>query len=156
MSVTWDSWAYPVLCQLGLSVEGLAFMGLLEGLMILMLAVQTHIISCSLDGTIKVWNAIEPASPGAVLDINAAYVFPPEEPGKPVRLCCLILSLSMRLTCCWQNCKQHTGNRALLQSLLPLLLRDACWQNQRQNNEAPAEKLLALALTSLCLPLDRV
>lgn len=31
------------------------------------------------------WNAIEPASPGAVLDINAAYVFPPEEPGKAVR-----------------------------------------------------------------------
>ena len=52
---------------------------------ILMLALQTHIISCSLDGTIKVWNAIEPASPGAVLDVNAAYVFPPEEPGKPVR-----------------------------------------------------------------------
>jgi hypothetical protein len=46
--------------------------------------VQNHIITCSLDGTIKVWNAIEPASPGAVLDINAAYVFPPEEPGKPV------------------------------------------------------------------------
>ena len=45
---------------------------------------QNHIITCSLDGTIKVWNAIEPASPGAVLDINAAYVFPPEEPGKPV------------------------------------------------------------------------
>ena len=46
---------------------------------------QTHIITCSLDGTIKVWNAVEPPSPGAVLDINAAYVFPPEEPGKAVR-----------------------------------------------------------------------
>ena len=45
---------------------------------------QSHIITCSLDGTIKVWNAIEPASPGAVLDVNAAYVFPPEDPGKPV------------------------------------------------------------------------
>ena len=50
-----------------------------------MLCVQSHIITCSLDGTIKVWNAIEPASPGAVLDVNAAYVFPPEDPGKPVR-----------------------------------------------------------------------
>ena len=45
---------------------------------------QSHIITCSLDGTIKVWNAIEPASPGAVLDVNTAYTFPPEEPGKPV------------------------------------------------------------------------
>ncbi|CAL5222644.1 g5039 [Coccomyxa viridis] len=44
---------------------------------------ESHIITCSLDGTIKVWNAIEPASPGAVLDVNAAYTFPPEEPGKP-------------------------------------------------------------------------
>ena len=75
-------------------------MGLLEGLVTVMPAVQTHIISCSLDGTIKVWNAIEPASPGAVLDINAAYVFPPEEPGKPVRPCCLTLSLSMRIAYC--------------------------------------------------------
>ena len=49
-----------------------------------MCAMQSHIITCSLDGTIKVWNAIEPASPGAVLDVNAAYTFPPEEPGKPV------------------------------------------------------------------------
>ena len=105
-------------------------MGLLEGLIILMLAVQTHIISCSLDGTIKVWNAIEPASPGAVLDINAAYVFPPEEPGKPVRPCCLVLSLSMQITWCWQDCKQHPGNRTLSQCLLPILLRDACWQPQ--------------------------
>lgn len=39
-----------------------------------------------LSGTIKVWNAIEPASPGAVLDINAAYTFPPEEPGEPLLL----------------------------------------------------------------------
>ena len=51
-----------------------------------MCAMQSHIITCSLDGTIKVWNAIEPASPGAVLDANAAYTFPPEEPGKPVML----------------------------------------------------------------------
>ena len=51
----------------------------------MMVIMQSHIITCSLDGTIKVWNAIEPASPGAVLDVNAAYVFPPEEPGKAVK-----------------------------------------------------------------------
>ena len=119
VSMTLDSWAYPVHCQLDLSVKGLACMVMLEGLIVVMLAVQSHIISCSLDGTIKVWNAVEPASPGAVLDINAAYVFPPEEPGKPVRPCCLILLLSMQITRCCHACKQHTGSRALLDSLQP-------------------------------------
>ena len=107
-------------------------MGLLEGSMMVLLAVQNHIISCSLDSTIKVWNAVEPASPGAVLDINAAYIFPPEEPGKPVSCCCLLSRPSMHgelaITCCYHDCRPHPCSRALSQHLLHAHVIYPCWQ----------------------------
>lgn len=47
---------------------------------------QNVVVSCSLDGTIKVWQPVETPTPGAVLDATPVYVHPPEEPGHPVRL----------------------------------------------------------------------
>ena len=41
---------------------------------------QSHVISCSLDSTIKVWPLAEAPAPGAVLDVAPVYVHPPEEP----------------------------------------------------------------------------
>ena len=45
---------------------------------------QNVVISCSLDASVKVWQPIDPPTPGAVMDISPLYVHPPEEPGKPV------------------------------------------------------------------------
>ena len=107
-----------------------------------MLAVQNHIISCSLDGTIKVWNAIEPASPGAVLDVNAAYVFPPEEPGKPVRPCCLVLSLSMQITCAGKIASSIQA----IESYHNVCCKSYCVMLAGNHNEAVAEMPVALPL----------
>ena len=51
-------------------------------------------MSCSLDGTIKVWQPVETPTPGAVLDASPVYVHPPEEPGHPVSLPSPALSAS--------------------------------------------------------------
>ena len=40
---------------------------------------QSHVISCSLDATIKVWQLAEAPAPGAVLDAQPVYVHPPEQ-----------------------------------------------------------------------------
>lgn len=44
------------------------------------------VISCSLDSSVKVWQPVDPPTPGAVMDISPLYVHPPEEPGRPVSL----------------------------------------------------------------------
>ena len=43
------------------------------------LPAQGHVISCSLDSTVKVWQMAEAPAPGAVLDTTPVYVHPPEE-----------------------------------------------------------------------------
>lgn len=45
---------------------------------------QNVLISCSLDSSIKVWQPIDPPTPGAFMDISPVYVQPPDEAGKPV------------------------------------------------------------------------
>ena len=40
---------------------------------------QGHLVSCSLDGLVKIWQPVETPAPGAVLDIAPVYVHPPED-----------------------------------------------------------------------------
>lgn len=42
---------------------------------------QGHLVSCSLDSTIKIWQPVETPAPGAVLDIQPVYVHPPDASG---------------------------------------------------------------------------
>ena len=58
---------------------------------------QNVVVSCSLDGRIKVWQRMEAATPGAVLDASPVYVHPPEEPGHPVRTSYAFLCAFRRL-----------------------------------------------------------
>eukprot|EP00208_Stichococcus_sp_RCC1054_P002296 CAMPEP_0206138416 /NCGR_PEP_ID=MMETSP1473-20131121/3309_1 /ASSEMBLY_ACC=CAM_ASM_001109 /TAXON_ID=1461547 /ORGANISM="Stichococcus sp, Strain RCC1054" /LENGTH=420 /DNA_ID=CAMNT_0053531851 /DNA_START=427 /DNA_END=1689 /DNA_ORIENTATION=+ len=43
---------------------------------------QDNLLSCSLDGTIKIWQAVETPAPGAVLDPAPVYVHPPDTAGQ--------------------------------------------------------------------------
>ncbi len=47
---------------------------------------QNHLLSCSLDGSIKVWKAMDTPGPGAVLDQAPIYCHPPPEHGTEVSL----------------------------------------------------------------------
>ena len=44
---------------------------------------QDNLLSCSLDGTVKIWQAVETPAPGAVLDPAPVYVHPPETAVRP-------------------------------------------------------------------------
>jgi hypothetical protein len=61
---------------------------------------QGHILSSSLDGTIRVWQPVENPAPGAVLDPKPAYSHPPEEDGGLGHKLGKVCSLGMRT---WQR-----------------------------------------------------
>lgn len=48
---------------------------------------QGHLVSCSLDGTIRIWQPVETPAPGAVLDISPVYVHPPDDTTGQVGCC---------------------------------------------------------------------
>lgn len=97
---------------------------------------QNVLISCSLDSSIKVWQPIDPPTPGAVMDMSPVYVQPPEEPGKPVSPCdictrfsassLLLLDANVLCTSATDRCKKSASGLCLSINCLFQQWEDSC------------------------------